>query len=68
MDRHQLPTGADLDNMTGKDLRNLTAADFRAKAAALLLKAERSAESYRRDELVRAADVWARLATAPQER
>lgn len=68
MDRHHLPTGLDLDNMTGKDLRNLTPADFRAKATALLLKAEHSAETYRRAELVAAANVWARLATAPQER
>lgn len=68
MDRHQLPTGLDLDSMTGKDLRSLTPADYRAKAAALLLKAEHSAESYRRAELVDAAGVWARLATAPQER
>ncbi|MBQ0985142.1 hypothetical protein KBZ10_11540 [Streptomyces sp. F63] len=68
MDRHQLPTGLDLQDMTGRQLRDLTPADFRAKAAALLLKAELPSERYRRDELLRAADVWARLATAPQER
>ncbi|MCC3652719.1 hypothetical protein LIX60_14860 [Streptomyces sp. S07_1.15] len=68
MDRHQLPTGLDLENMTGRQLRDLTPADFRAKAVALLLKAEIPGEHYRRAELTERAAVWARLATAPQER
>ncbi|WP_030543108.1 hypothetical protein [Streptomyces albus] len=67
MDRHHLPTGLDLPNMTGLQLQHLPAGVCKAKAAALLLKAEHPAESHRRPELVAAADVWARLATVPQE-